>query len=142
MFISQIKAKSFFGVTLAACAAAIAFPSSTQAEIGNMSEILVQTADMMNQQLPMMVDPDTRWDSSFAGPGMAMSYKYTLVNHSANNINGAQFAKNVHPTLTDLICNNPVTQVFPDNGVLLNFNYYDKSSNLIARVKVTPDDCQ
>ncbi|MEL6578933.1 MAG: hypothetical protein AAFQ14_04220 [Cyanobacteria bacterium J06621_12] len=142
MFTSKIKAKSLLGVALAACTTAIAFQSPTQAEISNMSEILVQTADMMNQQLPMMIDLDTRWDSSFAGPGKVMSYKYTLVNHSANNIDGRQFAQNIHPTLTNLICNNPTTQIFPDNGVLLNFNYYDKSSNLIARVKVTPNDCQ
>ncbi|MEL6581846.1 MAG: hypothetical protein AAFQ14_19035 [Cyanobacteria bacterium J06621_12] len=142
MLASKIKAKSLLGITLAACATAIAFQPPTQAEIGNMSEILVQTADMMNQQLPMMVDADTRWDSSSAGPGKVLSYKYTLVNHSANHLDGTQFAKNIHPTLTDLICNNPATQIFPDNGVLLNFNYYDKSSNLIARVKVTPNDCR
>jgi len=92
--------------------------------------------------LPMMVDGDTRWDSSIAGPGKVFSYKYTLLNLSANQIDGAQFAKNVHPTLTNLICNNPATQIFPDNDVLLNFNYYGKGNNLIARVKVTPTDCQ
>ena len=142
MLTSKIKAKSLLGITLAASAGAIAFQSPAQAEISNISEILVQTADMMNQTLPMMVDRDTRWDSSFAGPGKTLSYKYTLVNYSANQIDGTQFARNIQPTLTNMVCTNPATQIFPDNGVLLNFNYYDKTSNLIARVKVTPSDCQ
>jgi len=141
MLTSKIKAKSLLGVALAACSTAIAFQAPTQAEIGNMSEVLVQTADMMNKMLPMMVDGDTRWDSSSAGPGKTLSYKYTLVNHSANQIDGAQFARNIHPTLTDMVCTNPATQIFPDNGVMLNFSYYDKTSNLIARVEVAPNDC-
>lgn len=142
MITAKIKIKSLLALTIATCTTAIAFQSPIKAEISNMSEILVETADMMNQRLPMMVDQYTRWDSSFAGPGKTLSYKYTLVNHSANQIDGTQFAKNIHPTLTNLICNNPATQIFPDNGVLLHFNYYDQSSNLIARVKVTPNDCR
>ena len=142
MFTFNNRAKSLFGVILAACTSAIAFQCPAKAEITNISQLLVETADMMNQSLPMMVDGDTRWDSSVAEPGKILSYRYTLVNYSANQIDGGQFAQNIYPTLTEVICNNPATKIFPDNGVLLNFNYYDHNSNLIARVKVTPSDCQ
>lgn len=142
MFSFSPSAKSLLSVALTASTAVITFPSSAQAEINNIMELLVETADMMNQTLPMMIDQNTRWDSSFAGPGKMLSYKYTLVNYSANQIDGVQFANNIRPPLTETICNNPATQIFPDNGVLLNFNYYDYASNLIARVKVAPDDCK
>lgn len=141
MFSFNSTAKSLLGVAVVASATAI-LPSPAQAEINNISELLVETANMMNQSLPMMIDQDTRWDSSFAGPGKMLSYKYTLVNYSASQIDGVQFANNIRNPLTETICSNPATQIFPDNGVLLNFNYYDNSRNLIARVKVAPGDCK
>lgn len=142
MFIFKTKAASLLSVTLAASSTMIPWQSPLRAEINNISELLVQTSKIMNQSLPMMVDEDTRWDSSFAGPGKTLSYKYTLVNYSANQIDGRQFAKNIRTPLTDSICKNPATQVFPENGVLLNFNYYDNTRNLIATVKITPNDCK
>ena len=142
MLTSKVKAKSLLGISLVACTSAIAIQAPIKAETNDISAILVQTADAMNRTLPMMVDRDTRWDSSVAGPGKVLSYKYTLMNYSANQIDGTQFARSIRPTLTNAICTNPATQIFPDNGVLLNFNYYDRGSNLIARVEVAPNDCR
>lgn len=141
MFTSNLKAKSLLGLTIATCVSAVAFPISTKAEIANITEILVEATEIMNQNLPMMVDPDTRWDSSFAGPGKTLGYKFTFVNYSAHQIDGTRLAKSIRPTLTNLVCNDPATKIFPDNGVNLNFNYYDNNNNLISRVEVTPHDC-
>lgn len=141
MFNAKIKAKSLLGIALLASTATLGWQASTKAEQDNISEILVQTANMMNQNLPMMIDQDTQWDSSFAGPGKMLSYNYTLVNYSATQIDGMQFIKNIRTPLTNTICTNPATQIFPQEGVLLNFNYYDNTRNLIARVKVAPSDC-
>ncbi len=142
MFICKTKAASLLKMSLTACTMAIAWQAPSRAEINNISEILVQTSNMMNQSLPMMVDEDTRWDSSFAGPGKMLSYKYTLVNYSANQIDSTQFAQNIRTPLTNTICTNPATQIFPENGVLLNFNYYDNALNFIATVKIAPHDCK
>ena len=142
MFTAKMKAKSLLGIALTASTVTIVgWQATVRAEQENISELLVQTANTMNKNLPMMIDRDTQWDSSLAGPGKMLSYNYTLVNHSAAQIDGTQFAKNVRKPLTKTICTNPATQIFPQNGVLLNFNYYDNTRNLIARVKVTPDDC-
>ncbi|MEM8675951.1 MAG: hypothetical protein AAGF83_19075 [Cyanobacteria bacterium P01_G01_bin.67] len=142
MFTFNPTAKSLLGVAVAASTTAIAFLAPAKAETNNISKLLVETANMMNKSLPMMVDQDTRWDSSFAGPGKMLSYKYTLINYSASQIDSVQFANNIRTPLTDTICNNPATQIFPENGVLLNFNYYDNARNLIARVNVAPGDCK
>jgi hypothetical protein len=40
------------------------------------------------------------------------------------------------------VCTTSATQIFPDNGVSLNFNYYDNTHNLIAKIQVAPRDCQ
>lgn len=142
MFIAKMNAKSWLGIALLASATTLGWQASTKAEQKNISDLLVQTAKMMNQNLPMMIDQDTQWDSSFAGPGKMLSYNYTLVNYSATEIDGPQFIKNIRPPLTNMICTNPATQIFPQEGVLLNFNYYDNTRNLIARVKVAPNDCE
>lgn len=142
MFISKMKAKSMLGVTLAACISAIATASPSKAEIDNIAELLVQTSDIMNQRLPMMIDSNTQWDSTFAGPGKILGYNYSLVNYSATQIDGSQFAKQIRPSMVDLVCNDPATQIFPENGVSIEFNVYDNTRNLVTRLKVVPSDCK
>lgn len=141
MITTKIKAKSLIGIALLSAMTTIGWQSAAKAGQENISELLVQTANMMNKNLPMMIDQDTQWDSSFAGPGKMLSYNYTLINYSATQIDGTEFAKNVRAPLADTICTNPATQIFPQEGVLLNFNYYDNTRNLIARVMVEPSDC-
>jgi len=147
MFTKKNKLKSFLSLLLLAGVASVGFQPSTKAENNTLAGMissegfLTRTADIMNQRLPIMVDNDTRWDSSSAGPGKSLNYYYTLVNHSANNIDGYVFAKNAHQLLIERVCNEPSVVMFPQGGVLLNFNYYDNTRNLIARVKVEPSDC-
>lgn len=142
MFISKAKAGSLLSLTLAACSTAIAWQPPIRAEVNNIYEILVEVSDMMNQSLPMMVDEDVRFDASFVGPGRMLSYKYTLVNYPINQVDSEQLAQFIRTPLTKTICTNPATQIFPKNGVLLNFNYYDNARNLITSVKISPNDCQ
>ena len=149
MFATNFKVKSFVSLLLLTGVASIGLPKSIKAENKNIviaeattsEDFLHQTVNLMNRVLPMMVDGNTRWDSSYAGPGRSLSYNYTLVNYSAANIDGSLFAKNVRVLLKDKVCNEPTIAVFPQEGVLLNFNYYDNTRNLIARVKVEPSDC-
>lgn len=141
------KVSSFLGMTLLVTMAATAWQSPAKAEtdisqmIGS-EEFLKMTANMMNSNLPMMLDEGTQWDSSYAGPGKMLTYNYTLVNYSASQIDGSMFANSIRSTLADTICTTPATQIFPDNGVMLNFHYYDNTRNLIARVNVAPSDCK
>ncbi|MEY4520571.1 MAG: hypothetical protein RLZZ499_3171 [Cyanobacteriota bacterium] len=148
MFTSKIKVKSWWGIALLTAIVTIVSPSSVKAEQDNMFEMigsedfLQMTAKMMNSSLPMMVDADTQWDSSSAGPGKTLSYNYTLINYSTTNIDSSLFANNIRSTMTKTVCTTPAIQIFPDNGVSLNFNYYDNTRNLIAKIQVAPSDCQ
>ena len=147
MFTTKLKVKSFVSLLLLTGVASFGFQQSGKAQNTAFSKILEtesflqQTADTMNQRLPMMVDNDTQWDSSSAGPGKSLNYNYTLVNYSASQIDGYVFAKNARVLLTEKVCNEPSVVIFPKEGVLLNFNYFDNTRNLIARVKVEPSDC-
>ena len=102
------KLKSFLGITLLVTMAATGWQSSARAETDGISqmigseEFLKMTADMMNSSLPMMLDEDTQWDSSYAGPGKMLTYNYTLVNYSASQIDGLMFANSIRSTLADI----------------------------------------
>ena len=147
MLITKLKFKSFLGLILLTGMTTISCSSLVKAENVTISELvasedfLALTADMMNSSLPLMLDQDTRWDSSSAGPGKMLNYNYTLVNYSAAQINKTQFANNIHQSLTQMICYEPATQIFPQGGVMLNFNYYDNLNKLITTVKLAPSDC-
>lgn len=146
MFATKFKIEHFVSLVVLTSVASIGLPKSTTAEIviaeaTTSEDFLHQTANTINRVLPMMVDNNTRWDSSYAGPGRSLSYNYTLVNYSAANIDGSVFARNARGILTEKVCNEPTIAIFPQEGVLLNFNYYDNTRNLIARVKIEPSDC-
>ena len=141
MFAAKIQKQSFLGIALITSTIALGLPTSVKAQSEDISAILVQTADMMNANLPTMIDEDIQWDSSVAGPGKILSYNYTVFNYDSTVIDTEQFSDNIHGFLVDTVCTTPATQIFPKNGVLLNFNYYDSEHELISKVQVPPSDC-
>ena len=142
MLHSKIKAKSLFGITLAAFSTAIAFQSPTNAQkVKNVSKELIEAADLVNQHLPVNIDPTVRWDSTKAGPGKLMNYNYTLLQLSAAQIDGNVLNQQFTPFVNNLLCNNPSSQFFRDNDVTLNVNIYDNQRSLVSRVKVSTSEC-
>ena len=139
----QFKATSVVGVCLAACATAIAVQSPTQAQkVRNISQLLAEASGVINQQLPMNIDPTVRWDSTSAGPGKLMNYNYTLTAYSAAELDGNAFRQQFRPFVNNMLCNEPSSKVFRDNNVSLNINVYDNRRSLVSRVKVSPAECR
>ena len=139
MFTSN-KAKSLLGVGLAACLGAIAFQSPTKAE--SLSKKLSLLSKIRNQTLPVMLDPNIRVDSTFVGPGKVFGYNYTLVNHSAAEIDGSQLVRSLRPVMVDNFCNNYSARFFRENKVSIKVKFYDNHRNLVGRVKVSPSECR
>lgn len=143
MFTSKIKVRSWLTITLAACATAIAFQSSTKAETKvDVSRFLVQASDTINQSLPMKIDTDTQWDSTFVGPGKMFGYNYTLLKYSAKQVDSKLFAQQFRPQVTNMLCKDPSSQVFRKNKVAMSVNVYDRSQVLISQIKVSPQECR
>lgn len=148
MFTSKIKVKSFWGIGLLTAMAIASGQSSVKAEpdntlVGMGSEQFLQmTAKMINSSLPMMIDENTRWDSTSVEPGKILRYDLTLINNSAKDFYSSMFISNIRKSVTNDICKTPATQIFSDKGATLSFNYYDRSHNLITKVEVDPKDCR
>lgn len=120
----------------------LGFFSSVLAQSDQVSTQLLQTANDMNQQLPKMVDPDTRLDSTQGGPGRQLSYNLTLVNYSSNQINNQRFSQKVTPVVRNEACTHPTIQRLFNNQVTIRFNYYGNDGHLISTIKVNSSDCR
>ncbi len=142
------KVKYLLGAMLVCATTIVGWQPSSKAEqktaFGNLysEEFLTQVSKMMNSTLPMVVEEGVQWDSSYVGPGKTLNYNYTMLDYSASEIDGKMLANTIRPDLKTTICTTTETQLFPNNGVLLNFNYYGRDRNLITRVEVAPDDCK
>jgi hypothetical protein len=148
MFTSKIKVKSFWSIVLLTGVITAGSQSPVRAEQDNMlgaigsEEFLQTTAKMMNSSLPLMIKENVRWDSSSAGPGKNLNYNITVIDASAEDFYTSMFLSDIRKSVTNDICKTPGTQMFSEYGISLNFNYYDRSHNLITKVEVDPKDCR
>jgi len=140
MFNSQIKAKSILCITIATCLSAIAFQPDVKAQ--SLSKKLSVLSEIENQDYPRMVGREIRVDSAFAGPGKRFGYNLTLVNYSANQIDGAKFARKLQPMAVKKLCNSSYAGFFREQKVTMEIRIYDKGRSLVGRSKVSPSQCK
>lgn len=101
---------------------------------------LEQAANRMNGSLPMMVDRETRLDSTLA-LDKAFRYNYTLVNYPIENLNAGKFTATMRPRIVNSICTMDDTQVFIDNGVRVIYAYFGRNGKSLTTVTVEPPMC-
>ncbi|WP_239005461.1 hypothetical protein [Gloeothece citriformis] len=111
------------------------------AQSDQVSDQLLDRANQMNQDLPKMIDPDTRLDSTQGGPGRQLSYNFTLVNYASNQIDGQRFSQKVMPVIKNQACTNASVQSLFNNRVSIRFNYYGNDGRLISTIQVNSTDC-
>ena len=102
---------------------------------------LMQTASELNKNLPMMVDAETRWDSTISGPGKSIIYLYTLVNLSKDpDFDADEFANILRPTLVNQYRTNDSLKWYRENGISIHYQYSDKNGVFLIELKVGPQD--
>ena len=99
---------------------------------------LKAAADAVNQKAPMMVDNDTRLDGATSSNNN-LSYQYTLVNFTKEQLDPNAFASNLKPSLIQATCT--TMKIFYQNGVSVTFAYKDKNQQQISAVSIQPKDC-
>ena len=101
--------------------------------------LAAETSDF-NATLPVMIDADTRLDSTW-GYGDALRYNYTLVNHTLADLNVKLFNETMAPVIKNSVCSSPDMEIFMDNGVTVTYIYRDNEGSEAGRFVVTPADC-
>jgi len=110
---------------------------------GGMSveQALVKVCNQVNQQLPMMVDKETRWDNTTPGPGRRFTYNYTFFTATARDVDVNYFYQAMTPKLRNDVCSSKDLEVFFKNDVTLSYSYRGRDGVHIGKIDITPRDC-
>lgn len=117
----------------------IAFYGSAWKNDGAVNRALMKAAGQMNANLPMMIDSETRWDST-VGADKTLLHHYTLVNSPASAVS-ADDIKNGQQKIVNSVCTSTVTQVFVKNGVTVSYAFYGNDGKQITVISVAPSQC-
>ena len=101
---------------------------------------LVETANQLNKNLPIMLDSETRLDSTMALPGKKFSYYFTLVNYSVDEVDIENFENIMNQNILNNLKTNSDLKEFRDNKVTMIYFYKDKNGNEIVKFEFTHDD--
>jgi hypothetical protein len=113
-----------------------------QADIDTaISRKLIETSRQINQQVPVMVDDETRLDTTIV-TGKQLCYKFTLVNVSKAQINKVTLRKHLLENFKNNICNNDKATKLLNLGVSFYYVYSDKSGRIVADEVLSQRDCK
>jgi len=101
---------------------------------------LVRTADAINKTCPIMVDKDTRLDSTMGGPGKKFRYYYTLVNYGPGELNAAKVTTALRPRIVNNAKTSKDMKDFREQNVELIYIYKTNDGSEFARIVVKPEE--
>lgn len=129
-----IAATAMLLVTLTGCSLEQYADAQFQAD-------LVKASNETNKTLPMMIDKDTRLDSTIAGPGKEWTYMYTLVATDVKGVTNARLNEVMGDKIRNSVCTMKEMELFVKNKVVMKYKYRDNDGNYIGEVVVNAGDC-
>jgi hypothetical protein len=101
---------------------------------------LIKTSQQINKQLPMMVDSETRLDTTIC-TGKNVAYKYTMINLSEKDLDINAFIKEIKPMLLKNQCSNENMVKMLKIGVQYSYMYQDRNGTLVTAININKNDC-
>jgi hypothetical protein len=114
--------------------------TSVQNEEASIADVLKASVNAINKTTPQMVDSETRLDSSYALENKLV-YKYTMINHSVDDLDTEKFQEIIIKQVTGFVCTSPDMKYFVDNAVDVAYSYFDKDSKYITEANVKTAEC-
>jgi hypothetical protein len=114
--------------------------TSVQNEETSIADVLKASVNAINKTTPQMVDSETRLDSSYALENKLV-YKYTMINHSVDDLDTEKFQEIIIKQVTGFVCTSPDMKYFVDNAVDVAYSYFDKDSKYITEANVKTAEC-
>lgn len=105
-----------------------------------LDRLLVQASSEMNKNLPMMLDQNTRLDTTHPEPDKTLVYRYTLVNTKIAALDKVKFVESMRPMIVAHYRTNDTMKAFRDGGVTMKYRYSDQQGNFITEIVVHPRD--
>ena len=113
------------------------FEGKREAELNS---VLMRAASELNKNLPMMIDSETRFDSS-VGINKQFRYNYTLINYAAEDLDPSAIQSTMEPKLKNTVCTTKEMEVFVKNNVPVTYAYHGKNGTQVAVITVQPSAC-
>jgi len=104
-------------------------------------EGFVRAANESNSRGPIMVDDDTRWDRSIAGPGPRITYLYSFPKYSSRDINRAWVLAKLEPIVKKQACSSGQLKRSLEYGGTYVYAYSGNDGIEIARFNIDRNDC-
>lgn len=106
----------------------------------SLDNALLKAASEMNKKLPMMIDSETRLDTTTGG-NKTFQYNYTLVNYSAANISSQEIHNALEQKIINGVCTTKEMEAFVKKGVTVAYAYYGNDGKQITVISVAPSQC-
>ena len=102
--------------------------------VDDVDKFLLKIANTVNKTMPMMIDSDTRAETTYILPGKNIHYVYTMINYSVNDLTSGDI-EDIKNTLLkqqrNLFKSMPEMKFFRDNDVTINYMYKDKNGYFV-----------
>lgn len=105
---------------------------------------LQTAAAEINRDAPILVDEYIQLDGAVAGPGRALTYRYTLIETDVDQILERvlhDFEENMTQSLRSTTCDDPGTRYLLNSGVRLVYTYNDSMGRFVTQLEVNGRDC-
>ena len=109
-------------------------------QISHWESELKAASNEINQSLPMMVDSETRLDSTLAFRNSFL-YKYTMINYSVDDLDPVEFKAAMEPQITSSVCTTEDMKAFVQNHSEVKYLYHDKDGKFISKIIVHTKEC-
>ena len=101
--------------------------------------MLAQVASRMNDDLPTMIDSQTRLDTTAAGARRSFYFRYTLLDVSdEGDFDTEQFVSQVRPFLVNQLRTHPQMKPFWQSGIVTHFQYSDEQGVFLCEIVIEP----
>lgn len=104
-------------------------------------EAFKKAAEQLNRRGPVMVDQETRWDRSVAGPGARLTFFYSFPKYSARDIDRSWLLETLQPDIKKSVCGNQEMKSSLQHGGTYVYVYSGNDGIEIARFEVNRYAC-
>ncbi len=102
-------------------------------------EVMVEAAEEVNKDCPVMLDQETRLDSASVPSENTFMYNYTLVNWVKDSIDVNAFNDTMQPIILESVKTNREMQIYREHKTTMAYSYYDMNGSFLTEIAVTAD---
>lgn len=106
----------------------------------DISLVLQGSVKMINKQLPMMVDSDTKLEKT-SSEGNTLIYHYVLVNYLSTEIDPVALEQSLRPMVTQQTCTLSNLKPVIDQGGSISYKYNGKDQKQLLTIVIDKSSC-